>query len=300
MINNEKKIKIDFVGIGAPKCGTTWLGKCLEEHPMIDFAKSKETNFFLTDDAVCSDAAHDRSCSGYDEFHKEFIHEQDQIKGEYSIYYLYDPNSPELIKDFSPDAKIIVCLRNQADLLNSAFWFDKASNISDKMVDSLEKAVKGNYKYSMFDLRIGCYYEYLKKYYEIFDSENILVVIFDDIKNKPEELVRQLYDFLGVDNSFKPSCLNARVNHAKAERFRWLSKFTFYVMAVLRKLKLNFLVYKFMHGDSLILKLYNKINKKNFKYPQLSQDFRQEINNMYLEDNLLLENLINRDLSKWK
>ena len=36
----------NFIGIGAPKAGTTWLFKCLDEHPEVFVAAVKETSFF--------------------------------------------------------------------------------------------------------------------------------------------------------------------------------------------------------------------------------------------------------------
>ena len=38
--------QIDFIGIGAPKCGTTWLSAQLEAHPQIGFAPDKEVYYF--------------------------------------------------------------------------------------------------------------------------------------------------------------------------------------------------------------------------------------------------------------
>ena len=41
---------IDFVGIGAPKCGTTWLSAQLDAHPQIGFAQDKEALLFRRHD----------------------------------------------------------------------------------------------------------------------------------------------------------------------------------------------------------------------------------------------------------
>ena len=38
--------RIDFIGIGAPKCGTTWLSAQLAAHPQIGFAPDKEVYYF--------------------------------------------------------------------------------------------------------------------------------------------------------------------------------------------------------------------------------------------------------------
>lgn len=40
---------VDFIGIGAPKAGTTWLARALEAHPEIGFSASKSTDFFSLD-----------------------------------------------------------------------------------------------------------------------------------------------------------------------------------------------------------------------------------------------------------
>ena len=38
--------RIDFIGVGAPKCGTTWLSAQLEAHPQIGFAPDNEVYYF--------------------------------------------------------------------------------------------------------------------------------------------------------------------------------------------------------------------------------------------------------------
>lgn len=37
---------INFLGIGAPKCATTWLAACLSDHPEIFMPAKKEVSFF--------------------------------------------------------------------------------------------------------------------------------------------------------------------------------------------------------------------------------------------------------------
>ena len=37
---------IDFIGVGFPKCGTTWLTECLREHPEIALPNRKHLSFF--------------------------------------------------------------------------------------------------------------------------------------------------------------------------------------------------------------------------------------------------------------
>ncbi len=48
-MNNN--FKVDFIGIGAQKAATSWIAKCLIEHPEICLAASKETHFFSDDES---------------------------------------------------------------------------------------------------------------------------------------------------------------------------------------------------------------------------------------------------------
>jgi hypothetical protein len=35
-----------FLGLGAPKAATTWLARCLDEHPSVFITDVKETEYF--------------------------------------------------------------------------------------------------------------------------------------------------------------------------------------------------------------------------------------------------------------
>ena len=43
---NDPDFRIDFIGIGAPKSGTTWLADCLRRHPQIFVPEQKELMYF--------------------------------------------------------------------------------------------------------------------------------------------------------------------------------------------------------------------------------------------------------------
>src|SRR4051812_10446290 len=50
-VHTPSVILPNFIGIGAPKAGTTWLAKCLGEHPQVFMAAVKETEFWKLADA---------------------------------------------------------------------------------------------------------------------------------------------------------------------------------------------------------------------------------------------------------
>src|SRR6056297_2233099 len=115
-MNKEREnFSPDFIGIGAMKAATSWIYKCLIEHPEVCGSSKKELHFF------------DRPQNykkGIDYYISFFKHcPQDKAKGEYTPNYLYSPATPELISRHFPNVKIIVCLRNPAERAWSHYLF---------------------------------------------------------------------------------------------------------------------------------------------------------------------------------
>ena len=79
----------NFVGIGAAKSGTTWLTRCLGEHPDIFMAPVKETEFWKFPDA-------EQRLDDYATYFKGVQNEG--AIGEFSVRYLSFPGVPERLK----------------------------------------------------------------------------------------------------------------------------------------------------------------------------------------------------------
>ena len=97
-----------FLGIGAQKSATSWISKCLNEHPDICVALSKETHFFSDDK---------RFSQGIEHYKLYFTNccNKNIHKGEYSTTYLFSKFAPQRICNMYPDVKLIVSLRNPVD-----------------------------------------------------------------------------------------------------------------------------------------------------------------------------------------
>ena len=46
---------------------------------------------------------------------------------------------------------------------------------------------------------------HLKAYYELFDKDNILILLYDEILNSPEQLAEKLFKFIGVQAPLPPN-----------------------------------------------------------------------------------------------
>lgn len=210
---------VDFIGIGAQRCATSWLYSCMYEHPEI-CAPEKEIHFF----------SRPRYEEKGIEWYKKIFESRcpkESVKGEYSTSYLYDARAADRIyKDF-PDTKIIVSLRNPVERAASQYalhakvgWL-KAEEVSFDEFIQTEKSA----------LEQGMYSEQLNHYFKLFSKNKIHIVIkerIDNEINKPE-VIREVFKFLGVDSNFTPSLLYREINTNKVPKRLWIDRSIQYV-----------------------------------------------------------------------
>lgn len=101
-----------FVGIGPPKCGTTWLDAALRRHPEILLPRSVKEVFYFS-------RYHDRGSEWYRGLFSDAEHFV--AAGEISTNYILQRSSLDRIAAFDPGIKIVVMLRDPADRLISHY-----------------------------------------------------------------------------------------------------------------------------------------------------------------------------------
>lgn len=100
--------------VGAPRCGTTSLYRYLAAHEEIFMSPVKEPHF-LGSDPYDPTSLRDESRS-----RALFEHAGGaRVAGEASVWYLYSQTAAKQIRDFSPDARILILLRNSVDMVLS-------------------------------------------------------------------------------------------------------------------------------------------------------------------------------------
>lgn len=190
----------NFIGIGAPKAGTTWLFKCLQEHPEIFMTPAKETLFF-------DYPYHESKISEYETY---FSNDAGAVAvGEISTNYLTSEQAPERIQRHIPNVRLFVSLRNPLDQIYSHYWHLSRQNFhsSDRTRWSFEEALD---KYAKPLIEPALYYKHLQRWLQYFDRSQLLIIFYDDICKQPEEVVKKLYFFLGVDGTFVPESLGQK------------------------------------------------------------------------------------------
>jgi hypothetical protein len=123
---------VDFIGIGAPKCGTTWFSARLEAHPQIGFAPDKEVHYFA-DTILRRIAGQELRCveRGESWYHEQFPAAVGAVscRGEFCPAYLYSEEAAARIAAYRPDIKLLLCLRPPVEMLPAGEMVDRRSNL---------------------------------------------------------------------------------------------------------------------------------------------------------------------------
>lgn len=295
-MENKPDFTIDFIGIGAAKAASSWIYTCLAEHPEVCVTEPKEINFFTLGNDT----------RGIKWYKKHFVHCNDEeICGEFSPKYLADEHAAEKIAATFPDAKIIVCLRNPIERFASGIYY-RAATGREHELDSREFISNGKH----IELERGLYYTQLKRFFDYFPKEQILVLIYDDIEKDPALFMQNVYSFLGVDNTFTPQSVSQRKNITSGKRMRFpfvhktLQRLDRAVVkGALSPIIVPFLKTLGVHKAARYIKKMNTRPEEKLrpaKEKELYEETLTFLKKYYEDDMTQLESLIGRDLSAWR
>jgi hypothetical protein len=176
-----------FLGIGAQKAGSTWLHENLSQHPDLYLPPLKELHYF-------NDNFH-RSLRSYSNYFEPGL---DKIKGEVTPGYSVIPlDRVYYIRCIMPDVKIIFLMRNPIDRAWSHALMGLVSRPRRKYEDVAQSEFYDHFT-SARSIARGDYRRILDRWMSVFPRKQIYIGFFDDISNRPKELLLELFEFIGV------------------------------------------------------------------------------------------------------
>jgi hypothetical protein len=278
----------NFLLIGVEKAATTWLAKCIGEHPNVFMADEKELHFF--------NYRYERGLAWY-ESHFNGWSGQAAI-GEATPGYIYSPDAHRRIKAILGDqVKLIVTLRHPVDRAYSAFGQYMRQGRSPPAAD-FQKSLQEDVLHLR---RRGCYAADLKRYLTFFPRENLSVLIFEEIKKDNLKSLINCFAFLGVTSQFIPESLNVRANKGTDLRLfhnrlialrRYLAAKTELLPGKMRQPALE--VGRWIYKNLILERL-----PKQTLYEPPNPELRQELLQDFMTDIRQLEDLLDRDFSIW-
>ncbi len=272
---------IDFIGIGAPKCGTTWLSTQLEAHPQIGFAPDKEVYYFA--DTIMRRIAHKELGlfeRGVGWYHEQFPPPGGEVtcRGEYCPAYLYSEEAAGRIAAYRPGIKLLLCLRPPVEMIYSWYWYNR-----NAVVATLPETFTAMME-DPFLRDLGCFARHLRPYLERFPAQDILVIQFEAIRRDPAQVRAQTYEFLGVDPQFQPQLAQQGQNAARAPRFPLLQSSAQRLYETVSHLPVAGKVLKSAVVARTLQGVYHRLNSKARKYEALSPEEKRRWESYYAED----------------
>jgi hypothetical protein len=281
--------RIDFIGIGAPKCGTTWLSAQLEAHPQIGFAPDKEVYYFA-DTILRRLASQELRCfeRGVGWYHEQFPPAVGAVscRGEFCPAYLYSEEAAARIAAYRPDIKLLLCLRPPAEMIYSWYWYNRNAVVAS-LPESFEEMME-----NPFVRDLGCFAQHLKPYLDRFPVKNFLVIQFDAIRRDPDRVRQRTYEFLNVAGDFKPQLSQEGKNAARAPRFPLLQSGAQHLYGTLSALPGAGKLLKSPVVAKALQSAYHRLNTKARKYEPLSPEERLKWEAYYAADQKELSQLL--------
>ncbi|MFT6939897.1 MAG: hypothetical protein ACJASN_001386 [Cyclobacteriaceae bacterium] len=304
-----KKQLPNFLVIGAGKSGTTSLYEYLNSHLEVFMSPIKETNFFALENEKLVPPSEDKdqmfhypwSVTDFEAYKALFKDvKNEKAIGEVSPMYLYNENAAHNIKSKIPNVKLIAMLRQPVDRLYSRFMHLARENRTPTahFIDALDQE---SIWWKRNDLvQEGFYAAHLQKYFQLFPSEQIKVILYDDFRKDPIAVMQEVYAFVGVDPLAEYEC---------TEEFN--------VSGLIKSKNIDLLIgqnsllkraissytpglSKILASNQVVKSVVNRLRNKNLEKPRLSNELKKRINDeIYTSDILKLEKLIGRDLSHW-
>jgi Sulfotransferase domain len=294
----------NFLIIGSAKSGTTALFEYLEQHPEVFLSNPKEPHFFALEGKSLNfcgpgdkETINRLAITDLKRYEKLFENTRGaKAVGEASVSTMYYPESIERIKKYAPNAKILCMLRQPADRAYSAYSFMRMRMLEpcthfDEALSDETRRIESNWHHIWHYKRMGFYYQQLKPYFEQFSREQIRVYLFEDFRKGPTDILRDCFEFLGINSAFVPS-------EKPTPHISGMPK-SKVVQLIYSRARLLRSVLRSAVPKKLKRRLQKGFAKMNLERVPIPADTRETLTNDYREDILRLQDLIGQDLSTW-
>ncbi len=248
---------IRFLIIGVQKGGTSSLFEYMRRHPQIHMPPEKDIAFFNRDrefqrgwewylNTVTRGAPPGAACGEASTYYMSgtpfgdlIANEQNGRPGSHHDRAL-ESVVPGRIKHLLPEVKLVCVLRDPVARAYSHYRMmvlERAeSRAFDDAIDQLiepERLAEARVTPTRTNNYIvnGEYFRALSGYLQVFPREQLMVLMSDDLADRPAETMKTLFEFVGVDHDFVPDNLDMRYRKAaQKERvaglnlYRWQDK----------------------------------------------------------------------------
>jgi hypothetical protein len=306
-VHSSATRKPDVFIVGAPKSGTTAMDQYLAAHPQIFMAK-KEMHIFGADLRFGAQFyRRDREA-----YLAEFAARNGELcSGESSVWYLFSKQAAAEIHAFNPEARIIIMLREPAEMLYSLysqFRFD-----GNEHLGTFEEALAAEddrragrlitrqtyFPQGLVYRDTARYAEQVQRYFDAFGRDQVHVILYDDLRSNVRGTYCRVLDFLGVDSSliktdFKVINGNKSVKHSALRSLLNDPLVRSTAVAIGRRLPQP--LFTALHD---VERRLWKLNSRPERRLPLAPDLRAQLKREFAPEVERLSDLLGRDLTHW-
>jgi hypothetical protein len=300
--------------VGAMKAGTTSMYGLLASHPEIFMSRVKEPHYFSTDiDPTRFDSAHAPDAVDVDALVREAtgrtVHQvwirdpalylslfapgaPKRWRGEASPSYLYSKVAASNIRDFAPDSRIIVMLRDPIERAFSQYRMDAAIgrtrlSFLDAVTHDRMHPERGWGERALY-VDLGLYADQVARFTQAFSPDQIRVYLIEDLE-RITWLADDLGRFLGVD----PACFSGIAKENAAMQTRWGS-----LNNVLHRSGLKRIMRRLVPRP--LVDAGKRLYYTDARGTDVPTDAERVLREAYREDVSRVARLIDRDLRSWR
>lgn len=208
-----------FFIVGAAQCGSTALCESLRQHPEIFMPHSEDSERYW----VRKEPFHFCGDLGVTEWSR-VVREDDYLAlfskapegarcGTATAWKMFSQEAPVRIKEFEPQAKIVMMLCPPVtwmrswhhELLRHAYEvqvdFGQALEVEKERAEGRKMPCRNASGNCLQYRKAARFSEQVERYFEVFGRENVFVGLRDDLEKDPSSFYKSLLEFLEVDSS---------------------------------------------------------------------------------------------------
>lgn len=263
--------KPNFLYIGPPRAGSTWLYHVLSHHPQVFLARAKELHYF--------DKYYSLGPKWYLKHFREATYAH-RVIGEISHDYLYSAEACKRIAEDLGGIRLMVCLREPAERAYSDYLYTvKQGYIRSRFEESI--------KSTPAILEHGLYARYLSLYSRQFGKGALLITRFDDLRRDPGGYYKSVCEKLGINDSVSTPNLVDKILVAAAPRNQLLARAAKSAAMRMRQYGLADTIARIKSQKWLQRALYKRFKSDGFL--TLNNSVRHSLKHYYTQDVLQLD-----------
>lgn len=199
----------NFIIAGERRSGSTSLYHLLKKHPQIGMLDQADFDYFIEPELFSRTPHKSNETRNWDKTHsldeyESYFKDCSGVIGQKDADLLWWPDAHIRLKEYLPDTKFIIVLRNPVERAASQYyneWSKGRETMSFKEALHLEEerlTTPWSRLHLVYKAR-GCYVESLRRFFENIPRERVKVVILEELNANKEKVLADVFEFLNVD-----------------------------------------------------------------------------------------------------